>query len=42
VLDFEFKVDCLVVAYAVDYICTPSRLAQNSTSAGHTGNIPLA
>jgi len=42
VLEFEFKVDCLVAVYVVDYVCTPYGLAQNSTSAGHIGNVPLA
>jgi hypothetical protein len=41
-LESGFKLDCLVVAYVVDYVCTPSRLAQNSASAGLTGNTPLA
>jgi hypothetical protein len=31
------EVDCLAVAYVIDYGRTPYRLAQNSTSAGHTG-----
>ena len=26
-LEFEFKVDCLVAVYVVGYVCTPYRLA---------------
>jgi len=42
VLEFEFKVDRLVAVNVVDYVCTPYRLAQNSTSAVRNRNVPLA